>query len=285
MPKVTVNGTEYAYIDEGSGPLLFFGHGLLASKEMFRAQIDALSDRFRCVSVDWPGHADSGPPPEGWDFWRMAEDMATMTREVLGEQEAVFAGLSQGGFGALRLALRHPEMVRALILMDTSAGPEPAENQEPYHQLSEAMLHGDEPTRRGTAEAAAAILYGQSWRDANPETLEHEIQLMLGHDREGQYAAEHAVFDRDDIRDQISAITAPTLVICGEEDIATVPEKSHELVARIEGSTLVMIPSAGHHSALENPAAVTAAIEEFLESLDRGGSRFARDRKAQHRSV
>ena len=267
MPEATVNGTRYAYVEQGSGPLVFFGHGLLASKEMFRAQIDALSDRYRCVSVDWPGHADSGPPPEGWDFWRMAEDTAEFVRDVLGETTGVFCGLSQGGFGFMRLALRHPEMVRGLVLMDTSAAPEPAENLEPYRELAEAVRNGDDETRRGATGVAAAILYGQTWRDANPEALEHEIQLMLSHDREGQYVADHAVFDRDDISDQISAITAPTLVICGEDDIATVPEKSQFIASQIAGSELVMIPDAGHHSALENPEPVTAAIEAFLARI------------------
>jgi pimeloyl-ACP methyl ester carboxylesterase len=267
MPEATVNGTKYAYVEEGSGPLVLFGHGLLASKEMFRAQIDALSDRYRVVSVDWPGHTDSGPPPEGWDFWRMADDTAVLVREVLGEAEGVFCGLSQGGFGFMRLALTRPEMVRGLVLMDTSAGPEPEENLEGYRALAEAILHGDEETRRGAASAAAMVLYGQTWRDANPEKLEHEIELMLAHEPAGQYAADHAVFDRDDISDQISGITAPTLVICGEEDIATVPEKAQFIREQIAGAKLVMIPAAGHHSALENPEPVTAAIEEFLATL------------------
>jgi pimeloyl-ACP methyl ester carboxylesterase len=264
MPEATVTGTRYAYIDEGSGPLVLFGHGLLASKEMFRAQIDALSDRFRVVSVDWPGHAGSGPPPEGWDFWRMAEDTASLVRDVLGETEGVFAGLSQGGFGFMRLALRHPDMVRGLILMDTSAGPEPAENLEPYQQLAGAMLHGDDEVRLAAASAAAGILYGATWRAMNPEGLEHEIALMLGHDRDGQYAAEQAVFTRDDISDQIASISAPTLVVCGEEDVATVPEKAQFIAAQIADAELVMIPEAGHHSALENPGPVNEAIERFL---------------------
>jgi pimeloyl-ACP methyl ester carboxylesterase len=267
MPEAIVNGTRYAYFDEGSGPLLFFGHGLLASKEMFRAQIDAFSDRFRCVSVDWPGHGDSGNPPEGWDFWRMAEDTAVLVRDELGEREGVFCGLSQGGFGFMRLALRHPEIVRGLVLMGTSAAPEPTENLEGYRQLAEALRHGDDATRRGAATAAASILYGQSWRDANPEALEHEIDLMLSHDREGQHTADYAVFDRDDISDRIAAIAAPTLVIVGEEDVATVPAKAEFIASQIEGAVLVRLPAAGHHSALETPEPVIAAMERFLGAL------------------
>lgn len=267
MPEATVNGTRYAYVDEGSGPLVFFGHGLLASREMFRAQIDALSDRYRVISVDWPGHAESDAPPEGWDFWRMGEDIASFVRDVAGESSAVVCGLSQGGFGAMRLALTDPSVVRGLVLMDTSAGPEPAENLDGYRQLSEAMLHGDDEVRRAAASAAAAILYGATWREANPDGLEHEIELMLSHDPAGQYAAEHIVFDRDDISDRIAEISVPTLVICGEEDVATVPAKAEHIASQIADAELVMIPAAGHHSALENPEPVTAAIERFLARL------------------
>ena len=267
MPEASVNGTRYAYLDEGSGPLLFFGHGLLASKEMFRAQIATFSDRYRCVSVDWPGHGSSGNPPEGWDFWRMAEDTAVIVRDVLGESQGVFCGLSQGGFGFMRLALRRPDLIRGLVLMDTSAAPEPTENLEGYRQLAEALRHGDEATRRGAATAAAAILYGQTWRDANPEALEHEIELMLSHDPEGQHVADYAVFDRDDISDRIAAIRAPALVVVGEEDVATVPAKAEFIASQIEGAELVTIPAAGHHSALENPEPVNAAMERFLGRL------------------
>lgn len=60
MPRTTVNATRYAYVDEGEGDLLLFGHGLLASKKMFRAN-EALKDRCRCESIDWPGHGESLP--------------------------------------------------------------------------------------------------------------------------------------------------------------------------------------------------------------------------------
>lgn len=267
MPTSVLNGTRYAFIDEGEGPLLVFGHGLLASREMFRAQIDALSDRYRVISLDWPGHGESDwPRAGGWTFWDLAEDSAALVRQ-LGEEQAVFAGLSQGGFAFMRLALKRPQVVRGLILMDTSAKPEPAENQEPYRHLAEILRHGSDQERRGAAEIAATILYGEPWRQANPEQLEHEIEIMLAHPREGLYAAAHAVFDRDDISDRIGEITAPTLVMCGELDTATVPDRSEQIAAAIPNSELVMIPAAGHHSAIENPAPVTVAIERFLATL------------------
>src|SRR5215210_1224024 len=149
MPVATLNGTSYTYVDEGprpARPLVVFGHGLLAGRAMFRAQIDALKDRYRCVSVDWPGHGDSGFAAGGWTMWDMGRDAAALV-EHLGAEQAIFAGLSQGGMAFMRLALERPGIVRALVLMDTSAGPENPEALPAFEQIAADMRHGDEATR------------------------------------------------------------------------------------------------------------------------------------------
>jgi pimeloyl-ACP methyl ester carboxylesterase len=266
MPQATVNGTRYAYIDEGEGDLLLFGHGLLASKDMFRAQIDALKDRWRCVSLDWPGHNESGFPDGGWSMESMGSDGAALVRE-LGYDEAVFIGLSQGGMAFMRTALTEPEVVRALVLLDTSAGPENPETLPGYEQLREMLVAGDDAAKSQAADAAQLVLYGQTWRDANPEGLAHEKQLMLSHDPAGLNLACRAVFDRGDVTDRLGEIQAPTLVICGEEDTATPPERAQELADGIPGAELAMIPKAGHHSPIENPQPVTDALEAFLARI------------------
>jgi 3-oxoadipate enol-lactonase len=267
MPTARLNGTSYAYLDEGSGPLIVFGHGLLADKEMFRAQIDALRGRYRCVSVDWPGHGQSGYRESGFTFYDLAEDVAALVR-ALGEERAIFAGLSQGGMVFMRLAFLHPELMRALVLLDTSAGPEDPEHLPEYEQLREGLLRGDEETRGALMDVVQTILYGAKWRARDPEALAHEKALMLAHDRQGQNLAARAVFDRDDVHDRLADIDAPTLVICGEDDISTPPDRARALADGIAGARLVMIPDAGHHSPIEEPAAVTAAIEDFLAGLD-----------------
>ena len=269
MPTAEIDGISYAYVDEGDGPLIVFGHGLLASREMFRAQIDALSDRYRCVSVDWPGHGESGWRDSKWTFWELGEHAATLVREHLGAEQAVFVGLSQGGFAFMRLAVTHPEMVRGLVLLDTTSEPENPEVVDGYRQLAEMLRGGDEETRAQAAGAAAMVLYGPTWREAEPEKLQHEIEIGLAHPREGLHIACQSVFDRaDDMTERLGEITAPTLVICGEEDAATPPHQSQALAQAITGAELVMIPAAGHHTAIENPPPVTAAIERFLETLD-----------------
>jgi pimeloyl-ACP methyl ester carboxylesterase len=266
VQSVELNGTPYAIVDEGSGPPVLFGHGLLASREMFRGQIDALKDRYRCVSVDWPGHGDSGYRAGGFDFYDMLDDTLALL-DHLGAERAVLAGLSQGGMVFMRLALAHPERVAGLVLLDTSAGPEDPAHLPSYEEMATALRDGDDEVRRPVAQAAQQILYGSSWLAENPAEAEHELGLILSHDRQGMYLAARAVFDRDDVLGRVSEITAPTLVICGADDSATPLPHSEALHAAIRGSELVVIPDAGHHSALERPQPVAAAIERFLARI------------------
>ncbi|SDZ08243.1 alpha/beta fold hydrolase [Nitrosomonas sp. Nm33] len=73
--------------------------------------------------------------------------------------------------------------------------------------------------------------------------------------------------DRQGVYDEIGKITTPTLIMVGEEDVATVPAKAERIQARIAGSHLVRIPGAGHSSTIEEPEAVNMAIKAFLNSL------------------
>jgi len=271
VPATTLDGTPYAYVDEGSGPLIVFGHGLLAGREMFRAQIDALKDRYRCVSLDWPGHGDSGFAPGGWTMWDMGRDAAALV-EHLGAEQAIFAGLSQGGMAFMRLALERPGIVRALVLMDTSAGPENPEALPAFEQIAADMRHGDEATRSALTDTVQTILFGAPWRAREPEALAREKAHMLAHDPQGQYLAARAVFDRDDVTERLGEIAAPTLVVCGTEDLATVPDLARTLAERIPGAELVWIEGAGHHSPIEEPEAVTRALEGFLARVAAAGA-------------
>jgi 3-oxoadipate enol-lactonase len=266
MPITEVNGVPYAYVDEGAGPLVLFGHGLLANKEMFRAQIDALEDRYRCVSIDWPAHGQSGWRPGGFTFDDLVEDTVALLR-VLGGAPAVFVGLSQGGMVFMRLAYRYPDLVRGLVLMDTTAGPEDPASLPAYEQLALMLRDGDEAARAQAVGAAAMVLFGERWRTERPDLLAMEHQHMLAIPRDGGYLAARAVFDRDDVHDRVGIIRAPTLVLTGEDDVATPPVLGQRLAETIPGSRFELIPAAGHHAPIENPSAVTAEIELFLANL------------------
>lgn len=89
-------------------------------------------------------------------------------------------------------------------------------------------------------------------------------QRMIANDRVGIYRALGGVMYREGVYDQLDKITAPTLIIVGDQDVATVPARAERMHARIRGSKLVVIPGAGHSSTIEEPAAVNTALEEFL---------------------
>ena len=95
---------------------------------------------------------------------------------------------------------------------------------------------------------------------------------MLAHDPQGQYLAARAVFDRDDVTERLGEIAAPTLVLCGTEDAATAPDHSRALAERIPGAELGWIDRAGHHSPIEEPEAVTGALEAFLARVAPAGA-------------
>ncbi|HEX6122889.1 MAG TPA: alpha/beta fold hydrolase, partial [Ktedonobacterales bacterium] len=90
---------------------------------------------------------------------------------------------------------------------------------------------------------------------------------MAANHRVGASRATMGVVDRQGVYDEIARITLPTLIIVGEEDVATTPDRAQRIHERIAGSNLVTIPHAGHTSTVEQPAAVNAAILDFLRHL------------------
>ena len=260
---VTVRGTRYAFLDEGSGPLVLFGHGLLGGREMFRHQIDSLRDRYRCVSLDWPGHGESGYRAEGWTVYDLAEDAAAIVEE-LGAERAVLVGLSQGSVIFTRLALARPELVDRLVLIGTSARAENPDIAAGYHRLADILYGGTDEEREELMPLIQQLLHSQEWLEAEPEAAARERTRMLALDREGLQLAAQAAIDRDDVLDRLGEISAPTLVVVGEDDVVAPAHDARLAHKGIRGSELVIIPRAGHHCTGDNPGAVTDALMEFL---------------------
>lgn len=166
----------------------------------------------------------------------------------------------------MRLAARRPELLRSLILLGTSADPEPAENVPRYNRLNfVARWLG----LRFVATPVMRIMFGQTFlTDPNriAQREEWKKHLIANH-RIGISRAVKGVIDRQGVYDEINKITIPTLIMDGEEDVATVPGKAERIQAKIAGSRLVKIPRAGHSSTIEEPEAVNTAIKAFLNSL------------------
>ncbi|MEO6885841.1 MAG: alpha/beta hydrolase [Jatrophihabitantaceae bacterium] len=269
MPMLTTNGATIAYTDTGApaavpdAPTIVFGHGLLFSGWMFSAQIAALQDNYRCVAIDWRGQGDSPVAAGGYD-------MDTLTADVRGliEHLAVgpvhYVGLSMGGFVGLRLAARHPELVRSLVLLDTSADAEDPSAARQDKLLSVIFrLFGIGPVRKPVLK----LMFGPSFRldPRSPQLIDDWLARLARCDRGAIRHAVLGVVDRNSVLAELGAIAAPTLVAVGEHDVPTPVARARAIVATIAGSRLEIIPDSGHSSSIEQPEKVTTLIRDFLE--------------------
>ncbi|MRH91805.1 alpha/beta fold hydrolase [Nocardia sp. SYP-A9097] len=268
MPTVLVNGVSIAYSDTGipegrdSAETIVFGHGLLFGGWMFDPQVEALRQRYRCVTIDWRGQGDTPPTSDGYD-------MDTLTADAVGLIGALrlapvhFVGLSMGGFIGLRLAARHPELLRSLTLLDTSAAQEDSAKIGEYKRLALAVrVFGFRAVQR----QVAPHMFGPAFRadpGARPIIRDWAARLRR-HDRAALRRAVLGVADRRPVESELAGITLPTLVLVGADDTATPPARAREIITRIPGSRLAVIEQCGHSSTLEQPRSVTGHLTDFL---------------------
>jgi len=264
MPFKDVNGAKIYYEESGSGPeTIVFSHGLLMSGEMFSEQVKAFSDRYRCISYDHRGQSRSEVTASGYDMDTLTEDAAALIR-ALDCAPCHFAGLSMGGFVGMRLAIRHPELLRSVILMATTADPEPEQNKGPYRRLA---FIGRWLSFRLVISPLMKIMFGRSFLE-DPARAHGRAKWknhLLGLTRTGTSRAAHGVIDRDGVYDQLGKIKTPTLIIVGKEDVATPPAKSKRMRDAIAGSVYRELPRGGHSSCIEEPEAVTRAMQDFFD--------------------
>jgi 3-oxoadipate enol-lactonase len=243
-------------------PAIVLWPSLLFDGGMWKHQVEPLSALGRVVVFDGPGHGKSEVPPPF-----SLEDNADALTDAFGElqiDKAVFIGLSWGGMVAMRLALQHPQRVRALALLDTNADAEERLRLVKYRAFISFWRRFGLPQVLADAQLAP-IYFAEGTRAREPELVERWVRTVNGCPRDGIARASLAVVvHRKDIASRLGAIRAPTLVVCGREDRATEPAHSERIAAAIPGAKLVLIDGAGHVSALEQPRAVNDVLVPFV---------------------
>jgi pimeloyl-ACP methyl ester carboxylesterase len=250
----------------GAGEPLVFLHGFLFDGRQYAAQVEALREDHRCITIDFRGQGRSGPTRGGFQIEQQAADVLEVLRQL--ELDGVhLVGLSMGGFVAMRLAARTPERIRSLTLVNTSAAPH-ARSKFPK-QLALAGV------ARVTGVSPAPILagiesemYGEAFRhDPATAAVRDEWRARWARaDRVALVGTLLGFMIRPDMRPELPGITAQTLIIAGAADASLPPRYSHEMHELIPGARLVEIPGAGHSSPVEAPEQVTQALREFLAS-------------------
>ncbi len=259
MSVAEVNGHRISYQDTGGdGPAIIFSHGFLMDGSMFDAQVEGLAGEFRCVTWDERGHGAT--KAEGsFTYWDSAADALGLL-DHLGIDQAVFAGMSQGGFVSLRAALSAPGRVRGLVLIDTQSGVEDPEVLPLYTALhDEVMANGPAAVQ----DAMASIIFGAGI-DTAPWFAKWEAQ-----DRAQFSTAFDTLVSRDEVTERLAEIAQPTLIIHGTADAAIPVWRAEQLRDGIPGTRdLVLVEEAGHASNMSHPDLVNLAIASFVRGLD-----------------
>jgi 3-oxoadipate enol-lactonase len=245
----------------GSGAPVIFLHAMVTSRTGWDPQIQALSDRYRCIAWDMPGFGTSPalPPTAGVDeVMALIVDFVTQT---LGLNRAHFVGLSVGGMILQHLAARHPELVQSITLLDCSPrfGFDGGGSGAEFLVWVAAQL-----ANQTTAAFSESMVRAIVAPDAGEEVIQSALRSMSRATRPGLELAARLIAQHDALA-QLPRISCPTLVMAGEQDRETPPAYAREIALRIRGANLSIIPGAGHIANLEAPAAVSARLQTFLE--------------------
>ena len=210
------------------GPVVVLSNSLGSTHRMWDAQLAELEERFRVVRYDTRGHGRSPVPDGTYSIDDLADDLVALL-DRLGVERAQLVGLSLGGMTAMRVASRNPERVDRLALLCTGA------------QLPPATAWTDRAATvraEGTEAVAAAVVerwFTAEYLDSHPDVRTGHEPMVASTPAEG-YAGCCEAIAKLDLREELSAISAPTLAIAGEDDPATPPAKLEEIAAGIPGA-------------------------------------------------
>ena len=262
MPTIDVNGTTLFYEDEGpkGAPVLVLSHSLFFDQKMFIHQVEHLTKDFRIVRYD---HRDQGQSSNSdllsVDMETLAEDAAALI-ETLDLGPCFFAGNSMGGFIALRLAARRPDLIKGCIVLGSSG--------ELEYKLAEFSPLIDGISKQGTEpfiDTLMFIMFGDDYlADTSREAERNywrDYMLKLG---PNIARSAHGVIHRKGILEELKGSKVPLLVLAGEQDHAYSVSLSKNIAEAAVHSEMLVVPKAGHSVALEQPEIVNQYITGFI---------------------
>ncbi|MER7552707.1 bifunctional 3-oxoadipate enol-lactonase/4-carboxymuconolactone decarboxylase PcaDC [Streptomyces anulatus] len=248
MSEKNVESLKYCVDGPEDAPVLVIGPSLGTTWHMWDRQIPELSQHWRVVRYDLPGHG--GAPAHASASVTDLADRLIATLDGLGIQRFGYAGCSIGGAIGADLALRHPQRVASLALVASS--PRFGTADEFRQRGVIVRTNGLEPMARTAPER----WFTPGFAAAQPAIVEWAVQMVRTTDP-GCYIAACEALAAFDIRGALGRIGVPTLVLVGAEDQVTGPAEARTLVAGIPDARLALVPGASHLAPVEQPAAVS----------------------------
>ncbi|HYB42871.1 MAG TPA: alpha/beta fold hydrolase [Candidatus Methylomirabilis sp.] len=254
MARARLNGIEVDYEDGGRGPAVVLSHGYSATGRMWAPQRPALEQGFRFISWDMRGHGQTDSPDEASQYSEAltVADLHGLLGH-LGVERAVIGGLSLGGYISLAFHRAHPAMTRALVICDSGPGYRNAEAREAWNRRAHE--------RARDLETRGLDALTSSSREMREAMRHHRSAQGLAHAARGMLAQEGP-----SVIDSLPSIRVPTLIIVGDRDTPFLAPSEY-MAKKIPGARLEVIKDAGHSSNLDQPAAFTRVLLDFLDSL------------------
>jgi 3-oxoadipate enol-lactonase len=252
----TVNAAQSGQ-ESGEAPALFLFHSLLSDRASFEAIVPKLSQAFRVIVPELPGFGRSQAVSGG--LAAVADRMAEAVQDAAAGGETIVLGNGYGGFVALQMAIRHPDIASRLILADCGAAFSDS-GREAFRNMAAAS------SAKGLAaitDVAMRRLFAPEFQEQHPDLMRERRAAFLRTDPDVFRAACAALAELD-LRPELPQVKAPVLVLVGEHDEATPPPMSHELAAGLPNARLKILSGCAHVPQLQAPELFLDAIGEFL---------------------
>jgi 3-oxoadipate enol-lactonase len=210
---------------------------------------------------DFRGQLRSDKPPGPYSFERHVDDLAALL-DTLGIGAVHLIGTSYGGEVGLHAAVRLPERVRTLSVIDSASELDPLLRAS----VRSWVMLAHRETARAFYWAAIPALYSRSFVERNLALLEERVEDFAALPEE-YFAGQRALYETFlglDLTGMLASIRCPTLVICGEEDLLKPPRLSRIIAEGIPDGELVLLPGCGHAAFLEQPGTIRSLLYGFV---------------------
>lgn len=243
----------------GSGKPIILFHSLLADSSSFAPLTEELVKTHQVISLNLPGF--EGSDFVGGELNTIADHIAQGIESLKLSEKPIFLGNGYGGFIALITNIRHPQLASRLVLADCGAM-----FSEPGRAAFRGMSAAAKEKGLGAiADVAMRRLFAPEFQEQNPDLVADRKKRFLSLDSETFHGACAALAGLD-IRDQLTKVTQPVLVLVGELDEATPSPMSVELHAGLPNAKLNILPGLAHVPQLQAPAMFMNAIRDFINS-------------------
>ena len=240
-------------------PVLALVNSLGTDARIWDDVIALLADRYHILSYDKRGHGLSDAPPGDYALDDHVDDLAGLL-DHLGLAGLALGGVSVGGLIAQQFAIRHPQRLKALVLCDTAPK---VGDAAMWNTRIDAVRTG------GLAVIADAVMqrwFTDAYRHDEAEAFAGWRNMLLRMPVDG-YAGTCATLRDADLREAVGTIVAPTLVVVGDQDLATPVDLVRDTASRIPGARFEIIPGSGHIPSIDQPATLATVMSRFLHEV------------------